>query len=177
MLRLCFPQALQSTALSSTRNVLCDGIFRPQIPIPQRRCERTSCNTLTQGSNSDRNINKITSVTWTRIYDRSPVSYEVNTFDGYLEIILPEHDLPCEKTENLESVFDYISQVSWSICSRMSLLHAPVELAHVKSSGIWVAERSNAQVRVTIKLDKSLYGSFKAQRGKGCRMKPKQRKH
>lgn len=53
----------------------------------------------------------------------------IQAFDAYLERISPKTQLPCKKSETMESAFDYIRSVSLVIDCRQSMLDLPVEIA------------------------------------------------
>ena len=104
-----------------------------------------------------------TSLAWVRLYDRSPASYGVSTFDGYLELIPPKISLPYEKTHTLESAFDYINRDTFKICFRRSIMDAPVEIKEVELRGIREAKKADTKVKITMGIRKDLIGNFTAQ--------------
>lgn len=104
-----------------------------------------------------------TALAWVQVYEQSPASYGVNTFDGYLEMAPSGAHLPFKATETLESAFDYITHDSIPVCCRASLLDAPVEIGKVELHGIRKAKKADTKVKVTLELGKDLVGTMTAQ--------------
>ena len=135
----------------------------PRFLFTSRRWSTSSA--LPASSQAQGSVQKSqqTSLTWVQLYDESPVSYGIDTWGGYLEMIPPKARLPYEKSANLENALDYIKHGTFTIRYRQSILEAPIELAKVELNGIRVAKKGIAKAKATMRINMDLIGSFKVQ--------------
>ncbi len=97
------------------------------------------------------------------LHHQSPASYGIDTVNGYLELIPPKTCLPYNTTEKLQSAFDYIHSGTFTICYRLSMMHAPVEIQSVELDGVRLAKKGDAKVKIRMGLGTDLVGNFTAQ--------------
>ena len=102
-----------------------------------------------------------TSLAWVQLHDESPSGYGIQIWGGYYEMIPAKASLPFEKTENFETVKDYLKSDIFLIQYRQSILKAPVDLAKVQLDGIRVAKKGIPHFKATLKIGKDLVGHFK----------------
>lgn len=145
--KLCLLNIVQRHSVSGFRP---DGrLFNIKMDLSRGFCSETSKPTR-----------KSNILTPTTIYTRSPASYGVQTFDGYLELIARGAPLPIERTERMESVLDHIRKVSFGIAGRQSILHSTVELGDdVVLDHVRLCRKGEAKFTVTMVLGQDLMGT------------------
>ena len=105
-----------------------------------------------------------TSLAWLQLHDQSPISYGIQAFDSYLELIPPKTPLPCKKSEIMESAFDYIRSLSFGIVSCRTMLDLPTEIAEDAAlCDIRIAKKGVTKLKVTMRMGKDLIGNFVVQ--------------
>lgn len=140
------------------------GLFNAQqfrvAPPKLNTSTRVPYNPLSSDEVSPR-ADKHTSLAWLQLHDQSPASYGIQAFDGYLELIPPKTQLPCKKSETMESAFDYIRSVSFGICCRRTILDLPVEIAEdAELDNVRTAKKGATKFKVTMRMGKDLMGNF-----------------
>lgn len=145
---ICCRPMLFFTGLFHTRQL---GIAPPKRSITSGQVVRDPRSSVAAPFQA----NQHTSVAWLQVHDQSPVSYGIQAFDGYLELIPPETPLPCKKSEIMESALDYIRSVSFGIASRRNMLDLPMEIAEDAALGdIRLAKKGVPKFKVTIRMGK-----------------------
>ena len=96
-----------------------------------------------------------------RLYERSPVSYGILDFYGaYHKLIPSQSELPCARSCNMRSVFDYARSGEYPVCYRRSLLEGAVQIFTFTLNDILVADKEHQKSRVTMAMSKDLVGTL-----------------
>ncbi len=103
-----------------------------------------------------------TSVAWVQVHDRSPVSYGLDTANGYLEFVPAKTSLPCRIHDTLHSMSDFIRYATFPVCYRRSMLDAPVIIAQLELRDIYVGKAGKVKADVTMDIGRDLIGKFTA---------------
>lgn len=146
--------------------------LRPHPPLERilnrfcaRRRETTSTNPPSTLSATDEAVHPTgsdTSVAWVQVHDRSPVSYGLDTANGYLELVPAKTSLPCRVHETLHSMSDFIRYATFPVCYRRSMLDTPVIMAQLELRDIYVGKAGKAKADVTMDIGRDLIGKFTA---------------
>lgn len=94
------------------------------------------------------------------LYDSAPVSFGVEGFDGYTELISRGTLLPTSKTQRMESALDYVRNVSFGICYSRNPLNPPIRICDDIAIAIVNPARAGlTQIKVVMEIGKDLKGS------------------
>lgn len=104
------------------------------------------------------------SLAWLQLHENSPVSYGIQAFDGYLELVPPKTPLPCEKSAKMESALDYVKGVSFQVACRGNVFDIPVNIGEAANlQEVRFAREGEAEFKVTMWIQKDLSGELIAQ--------------
>lgn len=98
---------------------------------------------------------------WVQHHERSPLSYGIAGFGGYVEVVPPNTPLPCVKSALMENALDYVPKVSFPVACRLNMLHTPVNTGKAAVlENVHLAAAGQAKFKVTMRIQKDLTGEL-----------------
>ena len=98
-----------------------------------------------------------------QMFDEFSVSYDIDNWGEYVEMILSKARLSYERIINLENVLNYISYEIFTIYYRHSILKAFIELVKIKLNDLRIAKKKMIKMKTIMTIDKNLRDTFKVQ--------------
>ena len=98
-----------------------------------------------------------------QMFDEFSVSYDIDSWGEYVEMISSKARLSCKRTVKLENAVDYIRHEMFTIYYRYSILEVLVELIKVELNDLRVAKKEMIKMKTTMIIDKNLSGAFETQ--------------
>ena len=94
------------------------------------------------------------------VYETSPASVGIDSWFGYEEFISPGTTLPCTKTAQLVSAFDYIQEDTIQVYGYLPGTRLRVDLAELTMHGIRKAKKEKTTLEAIMLLRTDLTGTF-----------------
>jgi hypothetical protein len=103
------------------------------------------------------------SLAWRPIYDRSPTSFGISDFWGFLPMIPQGTRLPAKKKITMSNTVPNADFDDFKIQFRHSARDVPVDIIVARLENLWPAESGKTKMKITMEMDKSLLGTFTAE--------------
>ena len=84
---------------------------------------------------------QLTSLIAVPIYEKSPASVGIDSWDGYVEFIPPDATLPYTKIVGLWTLFDHFGEDTLQLCGFLPKSQLCVDLAELIVHGIYKAKK------------------------------------
>src|SRR3954463_9926124 len=104
-----------------TPKTKCYFDLRPPLVVHRYLLSTRRVKTSTCTPSAPRADTETTSLAWLQLYEQSPISYGIQAFDGYMELVPSKTALPCEKSAIMESALDYVQGVSFQVACRRNM--------------------------------------------------------